>query len=68
MLNSSIWPIDETKSDATTLSQRIMVMKVYSALTKAPALLEPHHQAVLCNFDLYTYMLNQKITFFIMQW
>ena len=51
---SSVWSIDKTLSGATTLGQsgpRAMAMKEYSAFLKAPALLEPHHQIILCNIQ-----------------
>ena len=53
-LNSSIWPIDRTLSGATTPARvdlGAIAMKGYSAFAKAPALLKPHHQIVLYNFQ-----------------
>ena len=42
-LFSSIWPINRTRA---RVDLGAMVMKVYSAFPKAPALLEPHHPIV----------------------
>ena len=52
MSNSSIWTIDRIILGATSLGQldlEAMAVKEYYAFPKAPALLEPHHQIVLCH-------------------
>ena len=49
MSNSSILFIDRALLGATTpgrVDQGAMVMKEYSAFSKAPALLEHHHQII----------------------
>ena len=51
----SIWPIDKTLSDATTLSQswpRVMAIKRYSTFPKPLALQESHHQIVSCHIRI----------------
>ena len=45
MSNSSIWPY-EVLLLQTRLDLGVMAMKEYSAFSKAPALLELHHQIV----------------------
>ena len=49
---SSIWPIDRTPYQVIPLQASVdlgvMAMKGYSTFSKAPPLLEPHHQIVLC--------------------
>ena len=48
MSNSSDQMIDKTLSFPARVDLEAMVMKVYSAFLKAPALLKPHHWIVLC--------------------
>ena len=66
---SSIWPIDRILSGVTTPGQSglgRMPIKGYSVFPKDPALLEPHHQIVLCHiqdthwesFMLYTHIIH----------
>ena len=52
MSNNFIWYIDRTLSGATTLARvnlGEMAKKGYFPFSKAPTLLEPHHQIVLCH-------------------
>ena len=47
----SIWPMDRTLSGDTTPDQRAIAIKGNPDFSKAPALLEPHHQIFSCHIQ-----------------